>query len=102
MSWSLTTGVARKVPVDFVGFEWRGGVPTLARHEDPGQARTGISVGAITVQFAATTFEVATAAVPSFVKRVKAPDRRDPHLVISLDGKKPVRSVGDRDASGEG
>lgn len=58
-------------------------------------------VGAITVQFATTTFEVASGVVPSFLKRVKAPDRRDPHLVISVEGRKPVRSVGDHDASGE-
>ena len=58
-------------------------------------------VGAITVHFAATTFEVSNAAVASFVKRVKAPDRRDPHLVISLDRPKSVSAVGKHDASAE-
>ena len=56
-------------------------------------------VGAISVGVAATTFEVSTTAVASFLKRVKAPDRRDPHLVISLDGGKLRVAVGKHDAS---
>ncbi len=59
-------------------------------------------VGAIAVGVGATTFEVATAAVPSFTQRVKARDRRDPHLVISLDRAQSARAARHRDASNEG
>ncbi|MBL8750106.1 MAG: DEAD/DEAH box helicase [Planctomycetes bacterium] len=58
-------------------------------------------VGAITVHFAATTFEVSTVAVRSFLERVKPRDRRDPHLVISLDTGRPHAAVRKRDTSAE-
>ena len=42
-------------------------------------------VGAIAVQMAATTFEVATEAAERFLRAVATPDSRDPHLVIVRD-----------------
>lgn len=43
-------------------------------------------VGAIAVQFAFTTFEIASEAAATFQRRAQRPDRRDPHLVIDLEG----------------
>ncbi|HEX5050515.1 MAG TPA: DEAD/DEAH box helicase [Planctomycetota bacterium] len=56
-------------------------------------------VGAIAVHLAATTFEVATHAVPAFLARVKAPDRRDPHLVIVVDPPKTRAAKPSRESS---
>ena len=46
-------------------------------------------VGAIAVQMAATTFEVASEAAESFLRAVAKPDSREPHLVIVRERERP-------------